>query len=85
MKSKRRDTMNFATTLGSPRKRTVSHSGQNAFPLVLGGRPIQQIPLPSQFLVLRPENRQVGSLTVVKPSNLAEVRAKLKARKQKLG
>ena len=53
-------------------------SGENAFPLVLRGRPIQQLPLPRTILVKN--ERRVGSLNAIKPSNLAEVRAKLAAR-----
>lgn len=56
---------------------------QNAYPLVLGGRQMKQLELPREFLTMPRKQRQAG--TVVTPSNLAQVRATLKARKQNLG
>lgn len=62
----------------SSEPKTVLPSGENAFPLVLRGRPIQQLPLPRKMLVTN-ESRGGGNTNAVKPSNLAEVRAKLAA------
>ena len=66
------------------RKSTVSPSGENAFPLILGGRPIQQLPLPRQMIGTN-ESRVAGNVKAIKPSDLEEVRAKLAARKRELG
>lgn len=61
-----------------PQTEAVLPSATNALPLVLGGRPIQQLPLPHGFVV-RHEDCPVGPHKVVGPSDLADVRAKFKA------
>jgi hypothetical protein len=80
MSSKRRDTLDLAINLESPKE----PSKQNAFPRVLDGQPLQQLKLPRKLLSALPEKHSSASKTV-KASNLAEVRAKLKAGKLKLG
>lgn len=84
MSFKRRDASDFARVPASPKKTSEPRMLQNAFPRVLGGQPLQQLELPREFLSKPSEKRSTVSATV-KPSNLAEVRAKLAARKSKLG
>lgn len=59
-------------------------SKQNAFPRVLEGQPLQQLALPRKFLSASSEKHSLAGKPV-KASNLADVRAKLKAGKLKLG
>lgn len=83
MAGKRGTTMGLILARTAQRKSSVSVSRENAFPLVLNGRAIQQLPLPREFVTN--ESRGAGNVAEVKASNLAEVRAKLKLRKQQLG
>jgi hypothetical protein len=78
MSNKRR--FAFATTLPPG-----GRAGENLYPSVLGGQRLQQLELPKEILAAVTQNRLSAAATVIAPSNLAEVRAKLKARKPKLG
>ena len=77
----------LASSADQPAKpdKAGTNTGENLFPRVLRGRPLQQLALPQQFLNAAIQNRVADSADKVVPSNLAEVKAKLKARKQKLG
>lgn len=83
MALKRQAVRGLATALRNRKKTTGTSSTQNAFPIVLGGYPLKQLQLPKEFVVVPQKQSSAG--TVVKPSNLAQVRAALRTRKLKLG
>lgn len=69
-----------AATALLPRAKVVLPSALNAFPLVLGGWPIQQLPLPREH-VPRSDDDLARPKAVVGSSDLAAVRAKFKSAK----
>lgn len=76
---KHRDTTGFLSQEGSE-SATTRLPTFNAFPSVLKGHAIQQLNLPQELLSSIGHSKSYAA-TTVKASNLAEVRAKLKAGK----
>lgn len=79
MASKRRGESDSITAPLIEKDTSGNAVAQNAYPRVLGGRPLKQLELPSEFLTMPRKPRPAG--TAVTPSNLSQVRAALKARK----
>ena len=82
MPSKRRDEWDLA-----PEKKGAAGEPitQNKYPRVLRGRALQQLEVPRKFLASQPSRSPSGTPAIALPSDLAVVRAALKARKLKLG
>jgi hypothetical protein len=87
MALKKRTDKGFVTAPRKRKKPIETPSVQNAYPQVLGGRPLMQLEVLHEFataFVAKPHKLNPAGMAV-KPSNLAKVRAKLKERKARSG
>lgn len=83
MSSKRRPAFGLVTTLPLAKSASGKSILQNDYPRVLGGkRPLLQLDLPPEILSTIRRSRSTDTQKSVKPSNLAEIHTKLKARRK---
>ena len=81
----KRANVGYASFVKRSRESSDTQIGRNGYPRLWGGASLTQLAILQRFLAAAVEHRINGVRGTVAPSNLAEVRARLKARKPKIG